>query len=107
MAAPVYVQGAADQVVGLVFVVGQDGKAQRRAQRLAVYELALERFRCWLAVGLVGRIQPVAETTVKRFIEGDGDVPRALALEQVQQEAGEAVHRIGGPALCVLELVWQ
>lgn len=99
------VQGAADQVVGLVVAVGQYAQAQRRAQRLAVRELAAQRFRRRFAVGLVGRVQLVAEAAVQRLVEGDGDVRRALAFEQFQQEAGEAVHRVGRPALRILEFV--
>ncbi|MCW0417368.1 hypothetical protein NB689_003122 [Xanthomonas sacchari] len=99
------VQGAADQVVGLVVVVRQHAQAQCRAQRLAMRELAAQRVRRRRAVGLVGGVQAMPEAAVQRFVEGDHDVLRALALEQVEQEAGEAVHRIGRPALCVLEFV--
>ncbi|KAG0921371.1 hypothetical protein G6F32_015134 [Rhizopus arrhizus] len=104
MAVPVLVQGTADQVIGLVVMMGQHHQAQRGAQCLAVHELALECFRRRVAVGLVGRVQAVAEAAVERFVEGDGDVPRALALKQVQQEAGKAVHGVGRPALCIQEL---
>src|SRR5690606_39979198 len=55
--------------------------------------------------GLVGRVQAVAVAAVQCLVEGDGDVLRALALQQFQQEAGKAVHRVGRPALRVLELV--
>src|SRR3546814_5421635 len=60
-----------------------------------------------LAVGLVGRVQRVAEAAVERFVEGDDDVFRAFAFEQFEQETGEAVHRIGRPAVGVVELVWH
>ena len=99
------VHGAADQVVGLVVVVGQGLQPQRLAQALAPGELAAQLRRRGVAVGLVGRVQRVAEAGVQRLVEGDGDVPRAFALQQLQQEAGEAVHRVGRPAVGVVELV--
>ena len=99
------VQGAADQVVGFVLAVGQHRQAERGAQRLAVGELALEFLRGRLAVGLVVRVEAMTEAAVQGLVEGDGDVVWALAFEQVQQEAGEAVHRVGWPALGVAEFV--
>ncbi|MNV17712.1 hypothetical protein D3C71_1085080 [compost metagenome] len=99
------VQRAADQVVGLVLMVGQHRQAERHAQRLAVCELAAQRIRGRVAVGLVGRIQAMPETAVQRLVEGDGDMPGPLALQQVQQEAGKAVHGVGRPAVLVLELI--
>ncbi|MNV57129.1 hypothetical protein D3C71_1494450 [compost metagenome] len=102
---PACMQGAADQVIGLVLVVGQHGQAERGAQRLAVGELAAQCIGRGVAVGLVGRVDPVPEAAVQGFIEGDGDVGGAFALEQVEQEAREAVHGIGRPALLILELI--
>ena len=99
------VHGAADQVVRLVVVVGQCLQPQRLAQALAPGELAAQLRRRGVAVGLVGRVQRVAEAGVQRLVEGDGDVPRAFALQQLQQEAGEAMHRVGRPAVGVVELV--
>ena len=52
-------------------------QSQRGTQRLAMGELALQFVRGGVAVGLVGRVQAIAETAVQRFVEGDGDVARA------------------------------
>ncbi|GAE60380.1 hypothetical protein XPN_2286 [Xanthomonas arboricola pv. pruni MAFF 301427] len=46
------VQGAADQVVGLVIAVRQHAQAQCRAQRLAMRELAPQRIRCGVRLPL-------------------------------------------------------
>ncbi len=94
-----------DQVIGFVLLMCQHGEAEGEAQCLAMRELALEFVRRGVAVGLVGRIQRVAEAGIQCFVEGDGDVLRANAVEQFQQKAGEAVHGIGGPAVRVGELV--
>src|SRR3546814_3861727 len=99
------VQGAADQVVGFVVRMRRRHQSERVAQRAAVGELALELRRRRVAVGLVGRVQRVAEAAVERFVEGDDDVFRAFAFEQFEQETGEAVHRVGRPAVGVVELV--
>ena len=99
------VQRAANQVVGFVFAMGQHAQPQGGAQCLAMRELAAQCVRRRLTVALVSRVDRMPETTVQRFVERDGDVLRALAFEQIQQEAGKAMHRIGGPALRVLELV--
>ena len=96
-------QGAADEVVGLVFDVREHRQPEGHAQCLAIGELPFQVLRRGIAVGLVGRIQRIAETGIQRFVEGDGDVPRPLALEQVEQEAGEAMHRVRGPSIGVAE----
>ena len=80
-------------------------QSQRGAQGLAVRELALELIRRRLAVGLVVRVEAVTEAAVQGLVEGDGDMAGALAFEQVEQETGEAVHRVGRPALGVAEFV--
>ena len=98
-------QRAADQVVGLVVVVGQHRQAHHATQGLAVRELATQLVRRGRAIGLVRRIEPVAEAAVERLVERDGDVPRSLALDQLGQEAGEAVDRVGRPAVRVAEFV--
>ena len=105
VAGAVRVQGAADEVIGFVIVVAHDRQPERGAQRLAVDELAPQFLRRRIAVGLVGRVQAIAVAAVQRLVEGDGDVLRALALQQFQQEPGKAVHRVGRPAVGVLELV--
>ena len=99
------VQGAADQVVGLVARVHQHRQAERAAQRLAVPELAVQLLGRGLAVGLVGRVEVVAEARLQRLVEGHHQVRGPLALEQLEHEAGEAVHRVHRPAVGVLELV--
>lgn len=99
------VQGAADQIVGFVIAVGQHAQPQCRAQRLAMRELAPQRVRCRGAIALVSGVQGVAKTAVQRFVEGDGDVRGVFAFEQVEQEARKAMHRIGRPALRILEFV--
>jgi hypothetical protein len=98
-------QRAADQVVRFVFAVTQHAQAERRAERLAVHELALELFRRRVAIGLVGRVQRVAEAGVQGFVECDRDVSGAFAFEDVQQKAREALHGIGRPAIRILEFV--
>ena len=53
-----------------------------------------------LAVGLVGRIDAAAVGVGAALVEGDGDVLRAHALDEVPEEACEAehgVHRIAVP----------
>src|SRR3546814_2438758 len=47
----------------------------------------------------------VCSSDLERFVEGDDDVFRAFAFEQFEQETGEAVHRVGRPAIGVVELV--
>ena len=96
-------QGGADQVIGLVAAIRQHGQAQGAADPLAVAELALELFGSGVAVGLVGRVEVVAEVGVQGLIEGDGDALRPLPLEQLQHETGEAVHGVDRPAFAVLE----
>ena len=98
-------QRAADQVVGFVFAMRQHAQPQRRAQCLAVGELPAQCVRRGIAVGLVGRIQPVAEAAIQRLVERDRDVRGTLLLQQLQQEARETVHRVGGPAIGIVEFV--
>ena len=98
-------QRAADQIVGFVFGMAQHAQPQRHAQRAAVRELALQLFGRRFAIGLVGRIQPVAEAGIQGFIECDHDMLRPLAFQDVQQETREALYGIGGPAVGIPELV--
>ena len=99
------VQGAADQVIGFVIAMGQHLQPERETQGLAVRELALEGLGGRISVGLVRRIECVAETGVECFVERHHDVPRAFAFQQLQQEAGKPMHGVGRPAVLVLELV--
>ena len=57
-------------------------------------ELALEFQRRGVAVRLVGRVDLVAEIALERFVEGHRDALGTLPLEQLQHEAGEAVHGV-------------
>src|SRR3546814_3639837 len=65
------VQGAANQVVCFVVRMRRRHQPERVAQRAAVGELALELRRRRVAVGLVGRVQRVAEAAVESFVDGD------------------------------------
>ena len=98
-------RGAADQVVSFVILMRQRGQTQRAAQALAPGKLAAQ-FR-WrrIAVGLVGRVQGVAEAGIQRLVEGDCNMGWPLVLQQFQQETGEAVHRVGRPAINVVEFI--
>ena len=75
---------AADQIIGLEVGMRQGGQPQALAQRLAPRKLSAQLRRGRVAVGFVGGIQGIAKTTVQRFIEGDGDVLRVLAFQQIQ-----------------------
>ena len=96
---------AADQVVGFVLRMREHHQPEREAQGLAVRELAAQFFRRGVAVGLVGGIERIAEARVQRLVERHRDVPRALAFQQFQQEAGEAVHGISRPPVGIAERV--
>ena len=97
--------GGSDEVVGLEIGVCQHHQAERLAHRLAVHELTAQRVGRGVAVGLVGGIERVAKAAVEGLVEGHRNVHRALALDQFQQEPGEALDRIGRMALAVCELV--
>ncbi len=90
---------AADEVVGLVVLVGQHPRPQRVRDRLAGRELAHEVGRRGRPVGLVGRVQRMPERTAQRLVERDREVGRPRALDQFEQEAGEAMHRVHGRAI--------
>ncbi len=81
------------------------GTPRDATQRLAVRELAPQLLRRGFAVGLVRRIQRIAEARVQRLVERDRDMLRARAVQQFQQEAREALHRVARPAIGVVELV--
>ena len=98
-------RGAADQVVGLEIRMRQGCQAQAVAERLAPQELAFEFGWGGVAIGLVGGIQRVAEAGVQCLVERHRHMLRAFTLQQIQQEAGEAVKGVGGPAVGVVELV--
>ncbi len=84
----------ADDVIGLVGGAAELGNAVVAAQLAATRELLLQLRRCRVAVGLVGRVDLVAEGTGQAFIEGHGNHRRARFLEQVTKEACKAVERI-------------
>src|SRR5205823_926936 len=97
-------QCGADQVVRLVLRIHEYAQAERSTQRDAMRELALEFLGCGFAIGLVGWIQGVAERGFERGVERDHDVQRALALEQFEQEAREAMHRVDRPAFGIVQV---
>jgi len=90
-----------DQVVGLVLRVDEHRHAQVPAQLAAALELQHQVRRRPVAVGLVGRVDAAAVGVGAALVEGDGDVARAHALDQVTQEAREAEHRVRGVAVAV------
>ena len=97
--------GAADQVVGLEAVVDHQVHAERFGDRAALHELPLQVGRRQLAVGLVRRVDRVAERAGQRGIERHRDVFGLHAFEQFAQETGVAVHRVDRVAVGVEELV--
>ena len=95
---------AADQIVGLVAGVGEHGQAQRRGYLLAIGELADQLGGRQFAIGLVVRIDRIAKGTGQRFIEADRRMGRFGAFEEIQQEAGKAMHGIDRMAIDIGEI---
>jgi hypothetical protein len=94
----------ADDVIGLVRRAPELGDAEQAAELAAEAELALELGRCRLAVLLVGREDLVPKRGRQRLVEGDRDVLRPCLLEQVPEEAAEAVQRVDRLAVAVSHL---
>ena len=91
----------ADDVVGFVRRAAELRDAEQPAELAAERELALELRRRRLAVLLVRREDLVPERARQRFVEGDRDVLGLRLLEQVAEEAAEAVKRIDRLAVAI------
>jgi len=85
----------ADQIIGLVVIAGEFGHPEVPAVLAAQRKLSLERDRRRLAIGLVGRIDLVAEAAAVTLIEQHRDILRLASLQQVAQETRESVQRLG------------
>ena len=104
---PRHMQQGADVIVGLVFLAGQvvqpDGIADLAGHAELVLELLWRRF----AVGLVGRVNAIAERGGQAFIKRHGDVSRRLRPDQPGQHVGKPRQGIDRPARCIGHRVGQ
>ncbi len=91
----------ADDVVGLVFAVGEVREPQVPAQLATALELQLEVGRCRLAVGLVGGIDAIAERAGQALVERHREILRPGTLDQVAEEARKAEKRVHRVAVAV------
>ena len=94
------VQGA-DDVVGFVFAAREMRHAEQLAELAATLELQLEVGGCRLAIGLVLRVDAVAERGFEALVEGDRDQAWLGALDQVTKKSREAEQRVHGVAVAV------
>jgi hypothetical protein len=71
------------------------------AELAAAFELQLEILGRRIAVGLVGRVDLVAERRGEAGIERHGDVAGLRAFDEVAEETREAERGMGGQAVAV------
>ncbi len=95
------VRQRADDVVGLVARAAVLRDAERAHDLAAKSELTLQLGRRRIAVRLVLGVDLVAVRLLETLVEGHGDVPGRLALEQVAEEARESMHGIDRVAVAV------
>ena len=83
-----------NHVVGLEALDAQDGQAQGRQHLVDQRDLGTHRIGHRAALGLVGRVDAVAER-LARWVKHDDQVARLAVLAQKEHVAGEAEQRVG------------
>ncbi len=91
----------ADNVIGLVFGAHEHRYAQISAQLTAAFELCSEPRRLRLTIRLIGGVNAAAIGIRAPLVEGDGDVARPYALDQIAEKARKTEHGVDGVAVAI------
>src|SRR5690606_6767129 len=91
----------ADDVVGLEAFAAVVGNTDGAAEFAAARKLVFQFRRRGIAIGLVGRVKPLAVGIGLGDIEGAGNVAGLGLAHQLEQEIAEAEDGVGGSPVTI------